>query len=65
MEGIAILGTVVTRETAPGFLARVARVLLNPVTIASSMVLTDIEEKLMGAGMITRDEAEKIEDAAY
>ena len=65
MDAMTILGTVVTRETAPGFLARVARVLLNPVTMASSMVLTDTEEKLIRAGMITRDEAERIEDAAY
>lgn len=65
MDAMTILGTVVTRETATGFLARVARTLLNPVTMASSMVLTDTEEKLIRAGMITRDEAEKIEDAAY
>lgn len=65
MDAMTILGTVVTKETAPGFLARVERTLLNPVTMASSMVLTDTEEKLIRAGMITRDEAEKIEDAAY
>ena len=58
---MTILGTVVTKETAPGFLARVARTLLNPVTMASSMVLTDIEKQLIGAGLMTAEEAEEIE----
>lgn len=59
MDAMTILGTVVTKETAPGFLARVARVLLNPV--ASSMVLTDIEKQLIGAGLMTAEEVEEIE----
>lgn len=61
MKEIAILGTIVTPETAPGFLGRVARMLLNPVTIASSAVLTDIEKQLIGAGLMTAEEAEEIE----
>lgn len=65
MDAMTILGTVVTKETAPGFLKRIARTLLNPVTMASSMVLSDTEEKLIRAGMITRDEAERIEESAY
>lgn len=63
MKEIAILGTIVTRETAPGFLGRVARMLLNPVTMASSAVLTDIEKQLIGAGLMTAEEAEEIECA--
>lgn len=61
MDAMTILGTVVTKETAPGFLARVARTLLNPVTMASSMVLTDIEKQLIGTGLMTAEEAEEIE----
>ena len=54
-------GSIVTRETAPGYLRRVARMMLNPVTMASSMALTQIEEKIVGAGLMTWEEAEEIE----
>ena len=63
MKELMILGTVVTEETAPGFMKRIARMLLNPVTMGSSAVLTDIEKQLIGAGLMTAEEAEEIECA--
>ena len=61
MKAITVPGSVVTKETAPGYLRRVARKLLNPVTQASSIVLTDIERALVNAGFMTWEETEEIE----
>ena len=61
MDAVMVPGSIVTRETAPGYLRRVARMMLNPVTMASSMALTQIEEKIVGAGLMTWEEAEEIE----
>lgn len=61
MTAVSVPGSIVTRETAPGYLRRVARVLLNPITEASSAVLTEIERKIVDAGLMTWAEAEEIE----
>ena len=61
MLAVSVPGSVVTRETAPGYLARVARMLLHPITVESSAALSEIERRIVDAGLMTWPEVEEIE----
>jgi len=58
---INVPGSVVTKETAPGYLLRVAKILLSEITMESSVVLEEIEERIVNAGFLTWPECEEIE----
>ncbi len=59
--GITVPGSVITKETAPGYLKRIAKMLLHEITMESSVVLSEIEERIVKAGFLTWAECEKIE----
>ena len=58
---ISVPGSVVTSKTARGYLLKLAKHLLNDLSIESSIVLTEIEERIVSAGFLTWEQVEKIE----
>ena len=64
MQSLPVPGSVLTKETAPGYLERVASYLLKDLTLESSVVLSDIERLMVDAGFLTWEECEAIEIAA-
>ena len=58
---ISVPGSVITNKTARGYLLRLARHLLNDLSIESSIVLTEIEERIVNAGFLTWEQVEEIE----
>ena len=59
--GISITGTIITKETASGYLLRVAKILQQNLTMESSIVLDEIEERIIKAGFLTKAQCEEIE----
>lgn len=59
--GITVLGSVVTKKTARGYLKRISGMLLRDMTMESSNVLSQIEMKIVSAGMLTWIECDEIE----
>lgn len=59
--GIIVPGSVVTKETAPGYLLQVAKMLQREITMESSIVLSEIESRIVKAGFLTWTECEEIE----
>ena len=58
---ISVPGSVITQKTARGYLLKLANYLLNNLTIESSVVLTEIEERIVKAGFLTWEQVEEIE----
>ena len=63
---ISVPGSVISRQTAPGYLRRTAAFLLAPArfSMESCAVLSDIESRIVSAGFLTWDEVEQIETEA-
>lgn len=64
MKSMIITGTLITKETAPGYLKRIAGYLLQDLTMEASVVLSDIESRIVKAGWLTWQEVEEIEISA-
>ena len=62
---INVPGSVVTAKTAPAYLKRVAAHLLNDISVASTLVLNEIEERIVNAGFLTWEQVEEIEASAF
>ena len=60
-SSISVPGSVITNKTAEGYLLRLAKHLLNDLSMESSIVLTEIEERIVNAGFLTWEQVEKIE----
>jgi hypothetical protein len=58
---IQVPGSVITQKTARGYLLRLASHLLNDLSIESSVVLTEIEERIVNAGFMDWEQIEQIE----
>ena len=60
---ISVPGSVISRQTAPGYLRRTAAFLLSPsrFSVESCAVLSDLESRIVSAGFMTWDEVEQIE----
>lgn len=64
MKSMIITGTLITKETAPGYLKRVAGYLQRDLTMEASNVLSEIESRIVNAGWLTWAEVEEIEISA-
>lgn len=64
MKSMIITGTLITKETAPGYLKRIAKILQRDLTMEASVVLYDIESRIVKAGWLTWPEVEEIEVSA-
>ena len=64
MKSMIITGTLITRETAPGYLKRIAGILQRDLTMEASIMLDDIEDRIVKAGWLTWPEVEEIEISA-
>lgn len=58
---VMVPGSVVTQRTAKDYLIRLSRIIYNDLSIESSVVLHEIEERLVNAGYIDWNEANEIE----
>lgn len=64
MKTLLIASTVVTKETAKDFLKNMIQYLMiEEFTVDSSLVLSDMEEKLVNAGFFTWEKIESLEAA--
>lgn len=63
---ISVPGSVISRQTASGYLRRTAAFLLAPArfSMESCAVLSDIESRIVSAGFLTWDEVKAIETEA-
>ena len=61
MKSLIVPGSVITKTTARGYLLRVAKSLQSNLTIESSVVLSEIEEKIVNSGFLTWTQVEEIE----
>ena len=61
MKALMVTGSVITKNTARGYLFRVAKFLQSNLTMESSVVLSEIEEKIVKSGFLTWSQIEEIE----
>lgn len=61
MKALMVTGSVITKNTARGYLFRVAKFLQSNLTMESSIVLSEIEEKIVKSGFLTWSQIEEIE----
>lgn len=59
--GIIVPGSVVTAKTAPDYLRRMVAYVYQDLTVASSLFLADVEQRLVSAGFLTWEQCEAIE----
>lgn len=59
--GIAVPGSVVTAKTARGYLLRLAGRILADLSLEGSVVLSEVEERIVRAGFLSWEEVEQIE----
>ena len=60
---ISVPGSIITKQTAPGYLRRMCRAFMvdRDITLESSCFLSDIEQRIADAGFMTWDEIEAVE----
>ncbi len=58
---VMVPGSVVTVQTAAGYLSRIAAHLLSDISTESALVLAEIEQRIVSAGFLTWEECEAIE----
>jgi len=61
MIAIQVPGSVVTKQTARGYLLRIAQMLLDDLTLESSQVLSEIETRIVNAGFMSWADVETVE----
>ena len=61
---IIVPGSCITKQTAPDYLRRIARHLLENLTFESSLALDEIEARIVKAGFLTWEQTEQIEAEA-
>lgn len=61
MKSLIVPGSLITEKTAGGYLLRIARRLQQDMTMESSVVLYEIEKKIVEAGLLSWPEVEDIE----
>lgn len=61
---LSVPGSVITAKTAAAYLTRIAAYLLADLTMESSVVLADIEDRIVRAGFLTWEQVEEIEISA-
>jgi len=64
VNSLIVPGSLITRKTAAGYLARIAAHLLSDLSIESSIVLSEIENRIVSAGFLTWEQVEEIEASA-
>ena len=58
---IMVPGSLITKQTAPGYLRRIAGQIFAKLDNAGCLFLVDIESRIVEAGFLTWDEVEDIE----
>lgn len=65
MKRITVPGSIITMETAPDYLSRLCKFHYSrELTMEASMMIHDIEERIVNAGLMTWSEIEDAEIAA-
>lgn len=62
---ISVPGSVVTERTAPGYVKRAARFFLRESSDAAWQALTEIEGRIVAAGLLTWEQCEQLEVEAW
>ena len=61
---ITVPGSVITNDTAAEYLHRIAKMLQQDLTIEKSVVLSEIEDRIVRAGFLNWEQVEEIEISA-
>ena len=61
MKAMIVPGSVITKQTARDYLLRLAKMLQDNLSVESSFVLDEIEERIVASGFLSWDEIEAIE----
>lgn len=62
---ISVPGSVVTKQTAPGYVKRAARFFLSRSSDGAWQALTEIENRIASAGLLTWEQCEQLEIEAF